>query len=197
MGRPIRAREVDLITLITGGARAGKSGYAETLAVQSGLQVVYLATAHAGDAEMEERIRRHRARRPAGWLTLEEPLALGAALRAHAHAERCIVIDCLTLWLTNLILAEHSIGGAGGDVASIEPGPRFSAERTDFLNALQALPGQIIAISNEVGMGVVPLGALNRYFVDETGRLNQAIAAFAGKVVWMVAGCPVVAKAGD
>ena len=180
-----------MITLITGGARSGKSSYAETLAALSGLQVVYIATAHAGDAEMDERIRRHRAHRPAGWITVEEPLALGAALRTHARAERCIVIDCLTLWLTNLILADHP---GDGDVALIESGPRFAAERVDFLNALQALPGEMIAISNEVGMGVVPLGALNRFFVDESGRLNQAIAVFAGKVVWMVAGCPIVAK---
>ena len=185
-----------MITLITGGARSGKSGYAETLAAQSGLQVVYLATAQAGDAEMEERIRRHRAHRPAGWITVEEPIALGAALRTHARAERCIVIDCLTLWLTNLILAEHSASGVGGDVAPIEPGQLFAAERAHLLDALRTLPGQMIAISNEVGMGVVPLGALNRFFVDETGRLNQAIAAFAEKVVWMVAGCPVVAKGG-
>jgi adenosylcobinamide kinase / adenosylcobinamide-phosphate guanylyltransferase len=185
-----------MITLITGGARSGKSGYAETLATQSGLEVVYLATARAGDTEMEERIRRHRARRPAGWLTVEEPIALGAALRMQARAERCIVIDCLTLWLTNLILAEHSSSRVGGDVAPVEPGPRFAAERVDLLEALRTVPGQMIAISNEVGMGVVPLGALNRFFVDETGRLNQDIAASADKVVWMVAGCPVLAKGG-
>jgi len=180
-----------MITLITGGARSGKSGYAEKLACQSGLRVVYLATARAGDAEMGERIRRHRADRPADWLTVEEPLALGAVLRAHARADRCIVIDCLTLWLTNLILADHP---DSGDVASIEAGPTFAVERADLLDALGTLPGQTIAVSNEVGMGVVPLGALNRFFIDETGRLNQAIAALAGRVVWMVAGCPVFAK---
>ncbi len=180
-----------MITLITGGARSGKSGYAGTLAAQSGLQVVYLATAHAGDAEMSARIRLHRANRPSDWLTLEEPLRLGAALRAHARADRCLVIDCLTLWLNNLILADHP---GSGEVAMIEPGPMFTAERADLLDALRTLPGQTIAVSNEVGMGVVPLGALNRFFVDETGRLNQAIAALAGRVVWMVAGCPVLAK---
>lgn len=180
-----------MITLISGGARSGKSSYAEALAVQSGLQVVYIATAHAGDTEMDARIRRHRAQRPAHWITVEEPRTLGTALRAHARADRCIVIDCLTLWLTNLILADHP---ANGEVALIEPGPQFTAERADFLDALQAVPGEIIAIGNEVGMGVVPLGALSRFFVDESGRLNQAIAASAGKVVWMVAGCPVVAK---
>ena len=180
-----------MITLITGGARSGKSGFAERLATQSGLQVVYLATARARDAEMAERIRRHRANRPADWLTAEEPIRLGAALRAHARADRCLLIDCLTLWLNNLILADHP---DDGEVAIVEPGPTFSAERADLLDALRTLPGQTILVSNEVGMGVVPLGALNRFFVDETGRLNQAIAALAGRVVWMVAGCPVVAK---
>lgn len=180
-----------MITLITGGARSGKSAYAEQLAAQSGLRVVYLATARVGDAEMGGRIDRHRANRPAGWVTVEEPLALGAALRTHARADRCLVIDCLTLWLSNLILADHP---GCGDVAMIAPGPMFAAERADLLDALRSLPGQAIAVSNEVGMGVVPLGALNRFFVDETGRLNQAIAALAGRVVWMVAGCPVLAK---
>jgi len=180
-----------MITLITGGARSGKSGFAERLATQSGLQIVYLATAGAGDAEMAERIRRHRANRPTDWLTVEEPLRLGAALRAHARADRCLLIDCLTLWLNNLILADHP---DGGEVAIVKPGPTFAAERADLLDALRTLPGQAIAVSNEVGMGVVPLGALNRFFVDETGRLNQSIAALAGRVVWMVAGCPVVAK---
>lgn len=180
-----------MITLITGGARSGKSGFAERLAMQSGLQVVYLATAGAGDAEMAERIRRHRAKRRADWLTVEEPLRLGAALRTHARADRCLLIDCLTLWLNNLILADHP---GDGEVAIVEPDPMFAAERADLLDALRTLPGQLIAVSNEVGMGVVPLGALNRFFVDETGRLNQAIAALAGRVVWMVAGCPVLAK---
>ncbi len=180
-----------MITLITGGARSGKSAFAEQFAAQSGLQVVYLATARAGDAEMTERIRRHRINRPASWLTVEEPLRLGAALRAHARVDRCLVIDCLTLWLNNLILADHP---EDGEVALVERGPMFAAEHADLLDALRTLPGHAIAVSNEVGMGVVPLGALNRFFVDETGRLNQAIAALAGRVVWMVAGCSVVAK---
>lgn len=180
-----------MITLVTGGARSGKSGYAEQLAAQSGLAVVYLATAQARDAEMSRRIERHRAHRPAGWLTVEEPLALGAALRAQARADRCIVVDCLTLWLTNLMLADHP---EQCDVATIDAGPRYTAERTDFLDALRIAPGEIIVVSNEIGMGVVPLGALNRHFVDEAGWLNQVVAACAERVVWMVAGCPVYAK---
>jgi adenosylcobinamide kinase/adenosylcobinamide-phosphate guanylyltransferase len=180
-----------MITLITGGARSGKSGFAERLAAQSGLQVVYVATAHADDAEMVERIRRHRANRPVGWLTLEEPLALGATVRAHARADRCLVVDCLTLWLSNLILADSP---EAAEVDLIAPGPMFAAERADLLDALRKSPGQAILVSNEVGMGVVPLGALSRFFVDETGRLNQEIAASAVRVVWMVAGCPIPAK---
>lgn len=180
-----------MVTLITGGARSGKSSFAERLAAQSGLQVVYLATARADDAEMGERIRRHRANRPAGWLTLVEPIALGAAVRAHARADRCLIIDCLTLWLSNVILVDRP---EAGEVEMIESGPRFVAERADLLDALHTSPGQAIVIGNEVGMGVVPLGALSRFFVDETGRLNQEIAAFAARVVLMVAGCPILAK---
>lgn len=180
-----------MITLITGGARSGKSSFAERLAAQSGLQIVYLATARAEDAEMGERIRRHRANRPAGWLTLEEPVALGAAVRAHARADRCLIIDCLTLWLSNVILVDCP---EAREVAIIEPGSTFTAERADLLDALHTSPGQAIVVGNEVGMGVVPLGALSRFFVDETGRLNQEIAALSGRVVWMVAGCPILAK---
>lgn len=140
---------------------------------------------------MIERIVRHRERRPAGWRTVETPLALGAALRAEAREDRCVIVDCLTLWLSNVILADLP---PSTDVAVIEPGPRFRAERADFLDALRAAAGEIVIVSNEVGMGLVPLGAVNRCFVDEAGRLNQAVAACADRVVWMVAGCPVYAK---
>lgn len=180
-----------MITLILGGARSGKSGYAQTLAEQSGLPVVYIATAHAGDAEMGERIRRHRAARPGEWVTVEAPLGLGAALRAHARANRCVIVDCLTLWLTNVILADHP---DVDDVAVIDPGPTFAAERADFLDTLRTTPGEVMLISNEVGNGLVPLGALNRFFVDEAGLLNQAVAALAAHVIWIAAGCAVRIK---
>lgn len=180
-----------LITLIVGGARSGKTQHAQQLAVRSTLAVVYLATAQAGDPEMAVRIERHQAVRPADWLTIEEPLALGAALRAHARADRCIVVDCLTLWLTNLILAD-SPDRSG--IKSIDAGPYVGVERADFLDALRTVAGEIIVVSNEVGMGVVPLGPLNRLFVDEAGRLNQAVAQYAECVISMVAGCPVYAK---
>jgi len=178
-----------VITLVTGGARSGKTGYAQRLAAGSGREVVYIATAQAGDAEMAERIGRHRAQRPSAWRTLEEPLTLGAALRAHAQADRCIVVDCLTLWLSNLLHLERCDAPDWS-----EPGPRFAAEREALRGALAGVQGEVILIGNEVGLGIVPLGALNRVFVDEAGRLNQEIAAVAGRVVLMVAGCPLFAK---
>ena len=187
-----------MITLITGGARSGKSAYAELLAEQSGLHVVYLATARAGDEEMGARIHQHRERRPGHWLTVEEPLALGAALQRHAAADRFVVLDCLTLWLSNLMLVDHREEITQAEkVAVIEPGPVFVSEREAFLRVLADLPGQLAVISNEVGMGVVPLGALSRFFVDEAGRLNQAVAAKADRLILMVAGCPLVAKGGE
>lgn len=165
--------------LILGGARSGKSGYAEAEARRSGLEVVYLATAEAGDGEMQERIRHHRARRPAEWLCVEEPLALAAALEHHAATGRCLLVDCLTLWLSNLLIA--------GD-------ERLRAERAALLASLEALPGRIILVSNEVGQGIVPLGELSRRFVDEAGWLHQDLAALCERVVFVVAGLPQVLK---
>src|SRR5688572_25496117 len=121
-----------MITLIVGGARSGKTRHAQTLALQCALPVTYVATARPGDVEMAERIRQHRADRPAAWTTVEEPLALGAALRAHAAVDRCAVVDCLTLWLSNLILADQP---HAGEVAVVQRGPRFVRERADFFDA--------------------------------------------------------------
>lgn len=168
-----------MITLIVGGARSGKSAFAERLAAQSGREVVYVATAEAGDAEMRARIEHHRALRPPGWLTVEAPLALAVALRSHAAAGRALLVDCLTLWLSNLVHAD---------------GPMLAAEREALLAALPALPGEVLLVSNEVGAGIVPLGAVNRLFVDEAGLLHQAVARLSDRVYWMVAGCPVLAK---
>lgn len=168
-----------MITFIVGGARSGKSAFAERLAAQSGREVVYVATAEAGDAEMRARIEHHRARRPPGWLTVEAPLALAAALRSHAAPGRALLVDCLTLWLSNLVHAD---------------GPKLAAEREALLAALPALPGEVLLVSNEVGAGIVPLGTVNRLFVDEAGLLHQAVARLSARVYWMVAGCPVLAK---
>jgi adenosylcobinamide kinase/adenosylcobinamide-phosphate guanylyltransferase len=181
-------------TLILGGARSGKSAHAESIALEAGVEVVYLATAGAGDAEMAERILHHRGRRPASWITVEEPLALGAALRRWCAPGRVVLVDCLTLWLTNLMLSD---GAQHLDVGEIALPARFEAERSDFLATLDELGssgGELILVSNEVGMGIVPWGALSRRFADEAGRLNQAVAARCDRALLIVAGLPLVLK---
>lgn len=167
-------------TLILGGARSGKSALAERLAVDSGREVVYVATAQAGDAEMTARIAHHRARRPQQWLCVEEPLHLADALRECAREDRCVLVDCLTLWLSNLL------GDAGMR--------RFERERDRLLDVWPALPGDVLMVSNEVGLGIVPMGELTRRFVDEAGRLHQAIAAVSERVVFIAAGLPLALK---
>ncbi|PXV54773.1 adenosylcobinamide kinase /adenosylcobinamide-phosphate guanylyltransferase [Dyella jiangningensis] len=167
-------------TLILGGARSGKSALAERLAAASGHEVVYIATAQAHDEEMAARIAHHRAQRPAHWLSVEEPLALAAALEAHARPGRCVLVDCLTLWLSNLL------GDADNE--------RFKQERDALLRLLPALKGQVLMVSNEVGLGVVPMGELTRRFVDEAGRLHQALAAECERVLFVAAGLPMSLK---
>lgn len=165
-----------MIELVIGGARSGKSGYAERQALATGLRVVYLATAQALDAEMAERIAHHRARRPAGWCSVEEPVALADALARAAAPGTCVLVDCLTLWLSNVLLA----------------GREDEIDR--FLAALPALPGRILLVSNEVGSGIVPENSLARRFRDEQGRLNQRVAALAERVTLVVAGLPLLLK---
>lgn len=167
-------------SLILGGARSGKSALAERLARDGGREVIYLATAQARDAEMVRRIAHHRAQRPAHWTCIEEPLALAAALRIHAHADRCVLVDCLTLWLSNLL----------GDA---DP-QCFDREREALLAALPELQGEVLLVSNEVGLGIVPMGELSRRFVDEAGRLHQALGAHCTRVVFVAAGLPLVLK---
>lgn len=166
-------------TLILGGARSGKSALAERLAAEHDA-VLYIATAAAGDEEMAARIAHHRARRPAHWGLHETPLALGATLRREAQAGRCLLVDCLTVWLSNLLChADNAV---------------FATERAALLDALVQLPGELILVSNEVGQGVVPLGELSRRFVDEAGRLHQDIAAHCERVILTVAGLPLILK---
>jgi adenosylcobinamide kinase/adenosylcobinamide-phosphate guanylyltransferase len=167
-------------TLILGGARSGKSALAERLADESGREVVYLATAQARDGEMAARIAHHRARRPAAWQCVEEPVHLADALRGHAREDRVLLIDCLTLWLSNLL--------GDADAAC------FERERTALLDTLPALPGAVLMVSNEVGLGIVPLGELTRRFVDEAGRLHQSLAAISERVLFVAAGLPMVLK---
>ncbi len=177
--------------LILGGARSGKSRYAEQLAQASGLPVSVLVTAHAGDAEMAERIRQHQQQRPPHWQVLESPLALAATLQAHAAPERLLLVDCLTLWLSNLLLDGQQ---SDLDDGPIVLSPQFRQQRQALLDTLPNLPGKIILISNEVGMGIVPMGALARCFADEAGRLNQAVAALCQHVTLVAAGLPLTLK---
>jgi adenosylcobinamide kinase/adenosylcobinamide-phosphate guanylyltransferase len=162
------------IELIIGGARSGKSALAERRAGESGLEVVYVATATAGDDEMSRRIAHHRLCRPADWRTVEEPLRLAATLRAEAAPGRLLLVDCLTLWLTNLLF-----------------GPGLEPERTELLASLPTLPGRIVLVSNEVGWGIVPMNELARRFADEQGWLNQAVARLCRSVTLVAAGLPL------
>jgi adenosylcobinamide kinase/adenosylcobinamide-phosphate guanylyltransferase len=169
-------------TLLIGGARSGKSRVAEQLARDSGAEVRVIVTAEAGrgDAEMEARIDAHRAQRPAGWQVIEAPRALAAALQAHDAAGRCLVVDCLTLWLSNLLL---------------DPQPEaWAMEREALCKVLPGLRAELVLIGNEVGHGIVPLGAINRRFVDESGRLHQDLAQNCDRVRFVMAGCAMVLK---
>jgi adenosylcobinamide kinase / adenosylcobinamide-phosphate guanylyltransferase len=180
-------------SLIIGGARSGKSSLAERLAVESGREVVMIVTAdaraHAGDQEMQARIAAHRRCRPQHWRTVEAPLRLAAALREWAAPHRHVVVDCLTLWLCNLLLVDSPT-----DPAWSGPGPHFESERAALLHALPSLPGEVTLVGNEVGHGIVSVGALNRLFVDESGRLNQAVAQRCERVFLVVAGCLLTLK---
>ncbi len=165
--------------LILGGARSGKSTLAQQRAEQSGLAVTYIATARVLDREMAERIVRHRQSRPAGWRLLEEPLALAQALQIHAAADRCLLVDCLTLWLSNLLAASEE---------------RLRYEKQTLLEILPALPGYLILVSSEVGQGIVPVNPLARRFRDEAGWLHQALAQHCERVTLTVAGLPLTLK---
>jgi len=169
-----------MLSLILGGARSGKSRLAEQLASDSGLPVTYIATSQPLDGEMSERVRLHRQRRPADWALVEEPLALAAVLRAEAAEGRCLLVDCLTLWLTNLLMLDDE--------------PRLVQERDALLDCLAQLPGTLILVSNETGLGVVPMGELTRRYVDQAGWLHQAVAERCQRVVLAVAGLPLMLK---
>lgn len=178
-------------TFILGGARSGKSAYAERLAMESGKEVVYIATAEAKDREMAARIDHHRGQRDRSWTTVEEPMAIGEAILQWSNPDRLLLIDCLTLWLSNLLFSESREYPEVGDIA---PPVRYQEEREKFLLALERAPGSLVIVSNEVGLSVVPQGAISRWFVDEAGRLNQAVAARADRAILVAAGLPLVLK---
>ena len=186
-----------MIHLVIGGARSGKSAYAEALAVnwcaaQPGRQVIYVATAVAGDGEMRRRIAHHQARRPAEWELIESPLALAETLRLAARPDTLLLVDCLTLWLSNLLFAgKAAVQAEAGEPVICEV---LSGQQADFLAALASSAGPVVLVSNEVGWGIVPMGAVSRLFVDEQGRLNQRVAVLADSVILIAAGLPLVLK---
>lgn len=168
------------VTLVLGGAASGKSAHAETLAAQSSPRAVYIATAEALDAEMDEKIEAHRARRGRAWETVEAPLEVAAAIVRHDGPDASILVDCLTLWLSNLL-------GEGRDAA---------AETDALVAVLSRLEGRIVLVSNELGLGLVPENALARSFRNLQGMLNQRVAAAADDVVFVAAGLPLALKGG-
>ena len=172
------------VHLILGGARSGKSAFAEALATESGLPVTYIATAQVYDAEFGQRVQHHKVRRPAHWKTIEQSFNLGETLQTHANEGECVIVDCLTLWLAQCICPDCERPG------NLD----WQKERNTFLAALPTLPGTVLLVSNEVGMGIVPLGEINRQFQDEQGRLNQAVAQLANKVSFIAAGLPLTLK---
>jgi len=167
-------------TLILGGIRSGKSRFAESLAVNSEKPVVYIASATADDQEMQARIIEHQTNRPAHWVLVEEPIHLASALQANAKPDQFVIVDCLTLWLTNLLLT--------GDE------PLLRQELHIFIETVKNTAMNVALVSNETNMGIVPLGALSRKFCDEAGRLHQHLAPECHRVVLMVAGLPLMIK---
>lgn len=175
----VRAQVLPMRTLILGGVKSGKTRLAETLATQSNKSVVVIATASVehskDDPEMRQRIKRHQQSRPSHWLVQEEPLFLGAAIEQGGTGD-IIIIDCLTLWLTNLLM--HS-----------DPS-QLDTQRTHLLKSLQTTDAEIVLVSNETSMGIIPMGELTRRYCDEAGRLHQSVAEVCEQVILCVAGLP-------
>jgi adenosylcobinamide kinase/adenosylcobinamide-phosphate guanylyltransferase len=167
-------------TLVLGGVKSGKSRLAEQLAQQTELEVIYIATATADDNEMQARINKHQQQRPEHWQTVEAPISLAATLHQKCRTDKCVLVDCLTLWLTNLLMND--------DKSLIDQ------EVDALLTIIPTLPGQIIFVSNETNMGIIPLGEVTRQYCDRIGILHQQIAAIFDRVILTVAGLPHVLK---
>ena len=166
------------VTLVLGGARSGKSRFAESLARDSGEQPVYVATAELMDDEMRRRIELHRARRGKAWRTIEAPIELAQAITRHSAPRSCLLVECLTVWLGNLVHHRRDMAAA----------------TQALLDSLVEASGPVVVVANEVGLGIVPDNALAREFRDRAGRLNQAVARTAESVYFVTAGIPMVIK---
>jgi len=171
------------VLLVLGGARSGKSRHAQARAealAAAGARLLFVATAQVLDDEMADRVARHRADRGLEWSTVEEPLDLGGVIRRESRADAVLLVDCLTLWCSNLMFADRDVDAATADLVA----------------ALADAPGAVILVSNEVGLGIVPENALARRFRDLAGRINQAVAAAADEVLFVAAGLPLTLKGG-
>lgn len=166
------------ISLVIGGARSGKSRFGEHLALSLNENPLYIATAEIHDEEMQDRIDLHRQDRDERWTTLEEPINIAPIITSHSTSDKTILLDCLTLWLSNLMGQDRDI----------------EKETATLCQTLEKYQGNIILVANEVGQGIVPDNALARQFRDHAGRLNQSIAQVADNVIYMVAGLPMIAK---
>lgn len=170
--------------LILGGARSGKSRYAEKCASATASPVVYVATAQVYDDEFAQRVAHHQQQRPKHWQVIESPMYLAKILREQDKPEQCIIVDCLTLWLAQCICED----------CELPDGVSWVDERKNLMEVLPKLKSEVILVSNEVGMGIVPLGEINRHFQDEQGRLNQEVANIADQVTFVAAGLPLTLK---
>lgn len=184
------------LVLVLGGARSGKSSFAERLAVESGRSVAYIATAVAGDEEMRERIQRHQEARPAGWKTIEEPVQLAEALRLGTEAADVVLVDCVTVWLSNWLLAREDVHEDDTQIKSKHYYDDIIHELKNWLSVLDAVSAKktVLLVSNEVGLGIVPAYALGRLYRDLLGLVNQQLAARAQTVYFMIAGLGVDIK---
>lgn len=184
------------VILITGGARSGKSTFAERYALDSGKEVIYVATSPVIDAEMQLRIAAHRRRRPANWKTVEEPFLLKEVLIEYGTPGRLLLVDCVTLWLTNHLLQKAGLDGQ--DLPSAEQASAILQELLDYVQATAevtcAVLADVVLVSNEVGMGLVPENRLNRIFRDLVGKANQSFAAVADEVYVLFSGLPLRLK---
>ncbi len=169
-----------MIELVLGGAKCGKTRYAEQQAAASGKQVIYIATAEAGDIEMTDKIRNHQQDRPKHWKTIEEPIKLAETIQNFSNENSCLLVDCLTLWLSNILFSKQ--GELQLDV--------FKRESNALLQTLASFTGQLIMVTNELGLGVIASNKMTRRFVDEAGLLHQKIATVSQRVVFITAGLP-------
>lgn len=182
------------LTLITGGARSGKSSFAELLAAYPGLPVVYIATAQVYDEEMELRVKKHREQRPSDWDLIEEPLAISSVLDRYREDQVVLLLDCVTLWLTNLLLSEYSEELEEKPLAQDQKEKVILDQVRAVAQIAQEIVPQVIMVTNEVGQGIVPDNPLSRAYRDLAGRTNQILGRAASKVYSVVAGYPIEIK---